>query len=261
MSDEPVITAVDGAVATVTLNRPRQLNVMDLAMGDALAETMRRLAEDNGVRAVVLAGAGRGFMAGGDLTRFHADPDHAPQTAAQLIGRFHETILTMAAMPKPVIAALHGPVAGGGLSLALACDLAIAAEDATFLSAYTKIATTPDGGGSWSLTRLVGPRKALELMLLNEPIDARTALSLGLVNRVVPTGTALEAAQAMARAIAIGARGAVAGAKRLARLAVTGSLADHLDAEKASFVERAGTADFREGIAAFLERRPARFES
>lgn len=256
----PVLLAVDGPVATIRLNRPRQLNVLDIAMGEGLLEAFTSVSAMAAVRAVVLAGAGRSFMAGGDLTLFHRDPAGAPATAGRLIDLFHQTMLVIRHMPQPVIAALQGPVAGGGLGLALACDLGVAAEDATFLSAYTKIATSPDGGTTWSLTRLLGPRRAMEVMLLNEPMDARTALALGLVNRVVPPGEVEAEALVIARRIAAGAHGAISAVKRLVGSAVTADFAEQLAAEKVSFVERAGTADFREGIAAFLERRVPGFE-
>jgi 2-(1,2-epoxy-1,2-dihydrophenyl)acetyl-CoA isomerase len=260
MSEEVVVVSIEGPVATVRLNRPKQLNVLNVAMGEGLVAAMTDLAANKKVRVVVLAGAGRSFMAGGDLSLFHQDLEGAPAAAAHLIELFHKALSTMRTMPQPVIAALQGPVAGGGLGLALACDLAIAADNATFMSAFTKLGTSPDSGTTWSLTRLVGPRLALEMMLTNDPLDAATALRLGLVNRVVPAETLEAEVQALAGRIAAGAHGATAAVKRLVGQAMTNSFTEQLAAEKASFVERAGTADFREGIAAFMERRPARFE-
>lgn len=259
-AEPSVLVARDGPVAVVKLNRPKQLNVLDVAMGEAMLAAFDGLSRDRTVRAVVFAGAGRSFMAGGDLTVFQANPAAAPASAARLIDLMHATLLTMRGMPQPVIAALQGPVAGGGLGLALACDMAVASEEATFLSAFTKIGTSPDSGTTWSVTRLLGHRRAMEVLLLNEPMDAKTALALGLVNRVVPAGGAETEALALAHRIAGGAHGATAAVKRLVGQAVTASFAEQLGAEKLSFVERAGTADFREGIAAFLERRPPRFE-
>ncbi|QCK87788.1 enoyl-CoA hydratase [Phreatobacter aquaticus] len=260
MSEDVVVVSVEGPVATVRLNRPKQLNVLDVAMGEGLVAAMSDLSANKKVRVVVLAGAGRSFMAGGDLTLFHQDLMNAPAAATRLIDLFHKAIGAMRAMPQPIIAALQGPVAGGGLGLAMACDLAIAADNATFLSAYTKIGTSPDGGTTWSLTRLLGPRVAMEMMLTNDPMDAATALRLGLVNKVVAPDQLEAEALALAARIAGGANGANAAVKRLVGLATTGTLADQLAAEKASFIERAGSADFREGISAFIERRPARFE-
>lgn len=185
MSDpaEVVITQRQGPVLTVTMNRPKVLNVLDEAMADALVAAFSGLAADQTIRAVILAGAGRSFMAGGDLSRFQADLPGAPQTATLLIDRFHTLMRLIKAMPQPVIAAVQGPVAGGGVGLALACDLVVAAQDASFLSAYTKLGTNPDGGTTWTLTQLLGPRRALEFVLLNEAVNADTALQLGRQSR------------------------------------------------------------------------------
>ncbi|GGC52876.1 enoyl-CoA hydratase/isomerase family protein [Chelatococcus reniformis] len=249
------------AVAYLTMNRPRVLNVLDETLAAAMATAFASVADDPSVRAVVLAGAGRSFMAGGDLALFHADLAAAPATAAELIDRFHAVMRSIRRMPKPVIAAIHGPVAGGGVGLALACDLVIAADDTTLRSAYTKLGTSPDGGTTWSLTRLLGPRRAVELMLLNEPIDAADALRLGLVNRVVTKADLMPAATALAERLTRTAAGADAAVKRLVQQAVEGSFDRQLDLEKDSFVGLAGTADFREGISAFIEKRGARFKT
>jgi len=256
---EPVVSERRGSVAVIRLNRPRQLNVLDPAMGRGLVAAVDDAARDAGVRAVVLAGNGRSFCAGGDLSVFHRDPAAAPEAAAGLIDLFHTALRGIAAMPKPVIAAVHGPVAGGGFSLAVACDLVVAAEDATFLSAYTKLGTSPDGGLTSSLSRLVGPRRALELILTNRRIDAATALAWGLVNHMVPAAEVEATALALAATFEQASAATTAAVKRLVGEAATASFDAQLDAERASFVGRAATADFREGIAAFVERRPARF--
>ena len=261
MAEEPILIEIDGPVAVVRLNRPRQLNIIDAAIADGLAAAFVRIADDPSIRSVVLSGAGRSFSAGGDLGVFKRDLDAAPATAAKLIESFHVAIKTMRKMRQAVIAAAHGSIAGGGFSLMLACDLAVAADDATFLSAYTKLGTSSDGGLTWSLAQVVGPRRALEIILLNETIDAKTALSFGLVNRLVPAAEVERAAVAMAHKLAASASGATGAVKRLVAQASHTDMAALLDAEKAAFVERAGTADFREGVNAFLERRPARFTS
>ena len=248
-----------GAVAVISMNRPRHLNVLGIDLLGALNDALVAAAGDPLIGAVVLKGEGRSFSAGGDLSALHADPRQAPEVAEQMVGRFHACIRTIRDMPKPVIAALHGPIAGGGFSLAIACDLAVAAEDATFLSAYTRLGTNPDGGGTWSLTRLLGLRRALELILLNEPISAQRACELGLVNRVVPGDLLERTVSDMAAALSAGSASAIAAVKRLVNLAVTSGLDEQLDREKAGFVAAAGTADFHEGVSAFFERRPARF--
>ncbi len=255
----PVVTEGHGGVALIRLNRPGQLNVLDPALARALVIALDAAAKDPQVRAVVLAGAGRSFCAGGDLGVFHRDLAGAPDAAAGLIDLFHTALRLITTMPKPVIAAAHGPVAGGGLSLAVACDFVVAAEDATFLSAYTKLGTSPDGGLTWSLTRLIGQRRALDMILTNIRIDAATALAWGLVSRVVPTAGLEAAALDLAKGFEQASPGATAAVKRLVAGAAGQSYEAQLDAEMASFIDRAGTADFREGITAFVERRPARF--
>jgi 2-(1,2-epoxy-1,2-dihydrophenyl)acetyl-CoA isomerase len=257
--EEPVLVAIEGAVAVIRLNRPKQLNVLDPALGRGLVAAVDMAAETDAIRAVVLSGTGRSFCAGGDLGVFHRDLAAAPETAGHLIDLFHTALRGIALMPKPVIAAIHGPVAGGGFSLAVACDLVVADETSSFLAAYTKLGTSPDGGLTWSLTQLVGRRRALDLILTNERIDAGTALAWGLVNRIVAAGEAERAALALAGTLADASHGATAAVKRLVGEAAAASFDAQLDAERASFVARAATADFREGIAAFIERRPPNF--
>lgn len=262
MSDpagEVVLTERQGPVLTVTMNRPKVLNVLDEAMADALVAAFSGLAADETIRAVILAGAGRSFMAGGDLARFHADLPGAPQTATLLIDRFHTLMRLIKAMPQPVIAAVQGPVAGGGVGLAFACDLVVATQDASFLSAYTKLGTSPDGGTTWTLTQLLGPRRALEFVLLNETVDAGAALQLGLVNRVVPNGELMETVLAIAETLARGSFDAQKASKELVQAAAQRSFHEQLEREKKAFVANAGSADFREGISAFFDRRRPRF--
>ncbi len=188
---EAILLEVREGVATVTLNRPEVLNALNDDMIAALVEVMTRVEADEATRCVVLRGAGDHFMAGGDIKGFHgrlAETTPAERTAhfRAKIHRLHPAIVSMRRMPKPVIASLRGAAAGFGLSLALAADLAIAAEDAFFTLAYCLIGTSPDGGSSYHLPRIVGLRKAMEIALLGDRFDAETALRLGLVNWVVP---------------------------------------------------------------------------
>lgn len=258
-AESPVQMTVDGALALLCLNRPDHLNTIENELAAGLLAGLRHAANNPAVRVVVLTGAGRSFMAGADLSVFHRDMDAAPQTAGRLIDSLHESLRLIRTMPKPVIAAVHGPVAGGGLGLALACDLVIAADDAVFVSAYTRIGTSPDAGTTWSLTHLLGARRALQMMWLNDRVDAATALSHGLVNAVVPRAELDKAALALARRLAAGAPEALAAVKRLVAEAVVSTFPAQLDREKASFMERAATPEFREGVTAFLERRDPLF--
>ncbi len=258
-AEAAVLVERRGAVAILRLNRPKQLNAVDFVLMEELAAALAAVGADDAVRAVVLVGNGRSFCAGGDLGVFHRDLAAAPKTAAALIDLFHAILRAIARMPKPVIAAAHGPVAGGGFSLAMGCDMVVADEGTTFLSAYTKLGTTPDGGLTFTLTRLIGPRRALDVILANPRIDAQTALTWGLVNRVAPAGEAERLALDLAEGLAGASRGAVAAVKRLLTGAEQVFFDAQLDAEQAAFAQRAATADFREGIAAFVERRPPHF--
>lgn len=258
-SEQVLLIERRGPVAHFRMNRPKQLNALDGAMVDALLAAFRSAAADESLRAILLSGEGRSFMAGGDLAVFAADFDRAGETAAGLIDRFHPLLRLIRDIDKPVVAALQGPVAGGGVSLGLACDYVLAADDMSLLSAYTKIATNPDGGASWTLTRLLGPRRALDFILSNERIKAPEALQLGLVNRVVPKDDLMPAAFAQAEAFAAMARGSVRMVKRLVGAALVNTFEAQLELEKAGFVENAGGADFREGVQAFFEGRPPRF--
>ena len=259
MSEAPVLYAVDGAVATITMNRPAQLNALNRDLAFALRDAVKRAAEDETIRAVRIKGEGRAFMAGGDVGMFAKNFDAAPETIGHLIEAFHGIVTTIRTMPKPVIAVLQGAVAGGGLGLALACDVAIAADNVVMISAYTKLGTSPDGGTTWSVTQALGARRAIEFIMLNDPLDAKGALALGFVNRVVPLADLETESMAYALRFVAGSKGANAAVKRLVHAAAEGQFASQLALERASFIERAGTADFREGVTAFIEKRPTRF--
>ena len=263
MVNDTVLLARDGAVATLTLNRPAALNALDEAMIEALTAHTTALAADASLRCVVLKGAGRHFMAGGDINTFAAmlpvPPEQRHAAFRTLIGRVHEIIETFYRMPAPVVASVRGAVAGFGLSLMCACDFALADETAYFTSAYRNIGLSPDGGQTFALARIVGVRKAMEIVLLAERFDAPEALQLGLLNRVVPAPELDAATGALAQALAAGPRRALANSKRLVNESLQASLATQLRAEMESFASCAATADFAEGIDAFLGKRPPQF--
>lgn len=246
----------EGGIAHLRFNRPQAMNAIDLPMAQAFHQACRQISTDPAVRVLVLSGEGRAFMAGGDLQSMAADPT---AVAAELIGEMHAGIELLAGLSAPVIASVHGAVAGGGLGLALVCDLIVAAEGTRFNLAYTRIGTSSDCGTSWGLPRWVGLRKALEIALLCEPFDAAEALRLGLVNRVVSAEALAEHTLAWARQIEASAPLAVARLKQLMRQSDQHDLPTQLRAEAHDFVACAGSADFAEGVAAFLAKRPARF--
>lgn len=253
-----LLYAVEGAVATITLNRPQVLNALDEPMIMRLREACEQARGDSSVRAIVLAGNGPAFMAGGDVTLFHAHLSRLPQIVERLARELHFAILALRRAPKPVIAAVHGACAGAGVSLVAAADLAIAADDAQFMLAYSKLGTSPDGGSTYFLPRLLGSRKALELMLLSEAFDAATALSFGLVNRVVPSSDLAAGTHALAHRLAQGPTFAYAQTKRLVESSFEHSIETQLEAETQAFARCAGTADLAEGVRAFVgKRKPA----
>src|SRR5258708_1442561 len=188
--DEPVLLHADGGVAHITLNRPKVLNALDATMVGGLAAAFERIESDPALRVVVLKGAGAGFMAGGDIRQFQEVMDRSPAERRAFFERFihrvHPTIIAMRRLALPIVASVQGPVAGIGMSLMMACDLAIAAEEAIFTLAYCHLGTSPDGGSTFFLPRHVGSKKAMEIALLGDRFDAAEALRLGLVNSVVP---------------------------------------------------------------------------
>jgi 2-(1,2-epoxy-1,2-dihydrophenyl)acetyl-CoA isomerase len=260
---QPLLVERDGPIATLTLNRPEALNALGPPMMDALVRETAALAADASVRCVVVRGAGRHFMAGGDIRHFASqldlEPDRRRRDFARLIARLHAAIEQIQRMPQPVVASVRGAAAGFGLSLLCACDLAIAAHDAYFTAAYRHLGLTPDGGLSFALPRVVGSKKAMELLLLGERFGAEEALRLGIVNRVVPEAELEGATAALARALATGPRLATRNGKRLIRQSLSHSLSAQLDAEATSFGECAASPDFAEGVRAFLDKRPPRF--
>lgn len=261
MSDaDPVLLDLSGGIARIRFNRPHVLNAIDEHAILAFKRAVDTVAAEPSARVVVLSGEGKGFLAGGDVGRFHAAGEGAAEVVSAIITPFHEAMVTLTSLRQPVIAALHGAVAGAGLSVALAADLAIAADDARFTLAYTKIGTSPDGGASWALPRVVGLRKAMELALLSDVIDAAEAERIGLVNKVVPAAELEEAVTRLATRLAAGPTQAYGRVKALLRTSVDHDLPTQLEAEKQSFLGSVGTRDFREGVAAFVEKRKAHFE-
>lgn len=259
MSQSPpaLIVEHEGAIARIRFNRPEVLNAADSALALAFRDACQAIEADSTVRVVVLSGAGRAFMAGGDVAQFRDDPGSIPE---RLIDPLHEGLLCLSRLQAPVIASLHGAVAGAGMSIALGCDLAIAAEGTRLNFAYTRLATSCDLGGSWNLPRLVGLRRAIEIALLCDTIDAAQALQLGLVNRVVAADALTSETEQWARRLAAGAPIAMGMTKRLLRESAARELTEQLDAERAGFARCAATQDFAEAVTAFLAKRAPVFQ-
>lgn len=253
-----VLTALDGGVLTITLNRPDVLNAVSVAMAADLNEAVRYAARGDQVRCVVLTGAGRGFCTGADLRDRPRGAGFSYRDA--LRSHYNPIILALRTMEKPVIASVNGVAAGAGCSMALAADLRIASDRASFIQSFARVGLIPDAGATFLLPRLLGMAKALELALTGEPVAADEALRLGLVNRVVPHDELPVVAMEIARRLAAGPTRAYCLTKRAFNAGLTASLEAALDYE-AHLQEIAGrTADHREGVAAFLEKRAPRFE-
>jgi 2-(1,2-epoxy-1,2-dihydrophenyl)acetyl-CoA isomerase len=240
-------------VLTITLNRPTKLNALDLPQWRELAEALAHARDDASVRAAVLTGAGRAFSAGADIAGMREKRDAAQQLAR--LNQIAPVIQLLSGLTKPTIAALNGVAAGIGASLALACDLVVAARGASLVCSWAKIGLAPDGGASWRLAHAVGPRRAKELILTARPVSAAEAQTWGLVNEVVADGQALERAQALARQIAAFSPHALRHAKSLVDRAATASLDAQLAAEAQAQAECVETDEFRAAVAAFLDTR------
>lgn len=260
MAESPVTLERRGAWALVTLNRPDRLNAFNEDQHVALRAALDACETDAACRAIVLTGAGRGFSAGADLAardpRFTGD---RPDLGAALEAHYNPLVRKLRAMPKPVICAVNGVAAGAGANIALACDIVIAARSAVFIQAFAKIGLLPDAGGTWWLTRHLGEARAKALALTAEPLSAEDAARWGLIWKVVDDARLMDEAIGLAERLAEGPTRAYALAKQAIQAAGTNTLDEQLDLERDLQREAGWGADFREGVAAFLEKRPARF--
>ncbi len=261
MAGESVLLNVREGVATVTLNRPEVLNALDQPAGEMLAQVVRKCREDESIRVVILTGAGRGFCAGGDLKSVWQGIQEGkdPQEFFRnLTVPLHQIIVDMRTMEKPIVAAINGATGGAGMSLAAACDLRLAAEETKFKQAYTSVGLVPDGGWTAMVPQIIGAAKAMELLLLDPELSAQEALALGLVHEVVPGGGVLMRANALAARLAYGPGAALGGAKALMTAATLPHLEAQLERERQRIILQGGTADFRERLALFVQKRASR---
>lgn len=260
---ENISTTIEGGVATITLDRPEVLNALNPEMAEGLKDATGALEKNSAVRCVVITGAGEHFMAGGDVRHFHRllgeGVGEAVSHISGEIESVHACIMSIRNMPKPVIASIRGASAGFGMSLVAACDLAIAAEDSVFSLAYCRIGTSPDGGSTWTLPRMVGLKRAMELALLGDRITPQQASDYGLVNWVVPTHELDGKTAELASRLAAGPVDALARTKALLNASLDTELEAQLAAEMNCFVAGVSGPEFAEGVGAFVEKRPARF--
>lgn len=262
VSEAPVLLeARHEGIATLVMNRPEKLNALSGALSTALNEALTCIAEDTSVRVVVLTGAGRAFCSGGDLGAIGKGRERNETAELEPILRAGmQAVLKMRLMPQPVIAAVHGPAAGAGMNIALATDIRIAADNASFGQTFSRVGLFPDYGGTYFLPQLVGPSVAAELFYTGEMIDAATALKLGIVNRVVPAGQLEAEAKSLAQKIAQGPPMAIRAVKNVLFGKSKEELVKALDHEVQEQMKCFYSRDCSEGIRAFFEKRAPQFQ-
>jgi 2-(1,2-epoxy-1,2-dihydrophenyl)acetyl-CoA isomerase len=257
---QSVLLTIEGGVATIAFNRPEVFNAMDGEMMAQFRAAAEQVERDPAIRVVVLRGEGKSFLAGGDVGLFHRHLQALPELIVRWGRELHFGLLALRRADKPVLASVHGAIAGAGFSVLCVADLAVSADDARFSLAYANLGTSPDGGSTHFLPRLVGYKKAMELTLLPDLFDAATAQRLGLVNWVVPAAELSAQTQRIASRLAQGPTLAYAEAKRLLNRSLQSSIETQMEEELQAFARCAATSDLAEGVTAFVEKRKPLFK-
>ncbi len=259
-----ILTKQEGGIFEIVLNRPESLNALNAEMRNDLLTALDEVAASPTVRCVLLKAAGPGFMAGGDVKFFHQQVSQGPEERRSLFKQFvegiHPFVMKMTNLPVPIVAAVHGAVAGFGVSLTMLCDFVVASDDSFFTLAYIHLGTTPDGSSTYFLPRLVGLRRAKEIALLGGRIPGQEAVALGLANKLVARAALETEAMALATRLAVGPTQAYARTRALLNSAFDRTLDEQLEAEAINFSECAATEDFADGVRAFVERRKPVFK-
>ncbi len=256
-----ILVSQDAGVLTITLNRPEKLNAFNPEMHQLLRQAIERAADEAGIRAVLLTGSGRGFCAGQDLAERNVNPGAAPIDLSVSIGSYYNPLVRrLRGLPKPVVCAVNGVAAGAGANIALACDLVLAARSAAFVQSFARLGLVPDSGGTYFLPRLAGTARAMGLALLGEKLSAEDAERWGLIWKALDDDKLLAEANALARALAAGPTKGYGLVKRAIYASAGNSLEAQLDLERDLQREAGCSADYREGVSAFMEKREPRYQ-
>lgn len=250
--DQPALLGIDGAVATITLNRPDAFNSINLAIAKRLEELAAQITKDDAIRVVVIEGNGRAFCGGGDIQVFGANMDNLGPVVSELLHHFHNFIAAIRRMPKIVLTSVHGSAAGAGLSLAFIADMCIAASDAKFTPAYNKLGVSPDGGGTIGVTETVGSRRALQIFLAEDSFSAQQAYDWGLVAKLAPPDQLKQATRELAQRLAKNSPDAIRTTKALIHAAARTPIEQQLEAEAAGIADCMTTETFRAAVGKFL---------
>jgi 2-(1,2-epoxy-1,2-dihydrophenyl)acetyl-CoA isomerase len=256
-----ILVSLDGGVLSITLNRPDKLNAFNLEMHQLLKAALERARDESAVRAVLLTGAGRAFCAGQDLSERDVSPGAAPIDLSVTLGSYYNPLVRrMRELPKPIVCAVNGVAAGAGANIALACDLVLAARSASFLQAFSRIGLLPDAGGTWFLPRLAGSARAMGLALLADKLSAEDAERWGLIWKVVDDSLLTQQSVSLARTLAEGPTKAYGLVKKALHASAGNSLDAQLDLERDLQREAGLSEDYREGVAAFMQKRKPVFK-
>lgn len=258
--NKSILLSNHGGIAIITFNRPEAMNTFNPQLADELIAATQQVATDTTMRAVILNGAGKMFMAGGDIHYFHESLSAMPKGVRAMVNLLHSSVTTLMTMPKPVLASVHGSVAGAGASLMMACDLVISAQQTKFSMAYSGIGVSPDGGATFNLPRLVGTKKAMEWLLFSDAFDAEQAKAHGLINWVVPEEILQEKTMQIANHLAKGPSEAYARIKKLVNSAWNNNLETQLAHECDAFEYCTATNDFKAGVSGFISKKKPVFE-
>ena len=262
MTFETVLYSIENGVATVTMNRPEALNALSLQLTLDLAAAIKQAASDE-ARAVILTGSGRAFCSGGDLREMQSMWEKEGRIEAFLedpLAALHNVIMLIRETPIPFVAAVNGVCAGAGTNFALACDVVFAGDDAIFREAFVRIGLSPDCGGTFFLPRAVGEKLAAELFFTGDAVSAERAAQIGMINRVVAAGSLLDEAKQFASKLAAGPTGSIGRIKKMLNATFSNTLKEQLALEHACQIESGKADDFKEGVAAFFEKRPPNFK-